>query len=123
MHMPSMKGKPWPKPSQESIELLDHHVQRFAAERRQMFGFPCYFVNGNMFAGTFSNVLFARLSVKDRENFDKDGLGNVFEPVPGRKMTEYRVLSKKIIEDPQSLDSWLDSSYNYVASLNPKMKS
>ncbi len=88
-----------------------------------MFGFPCYFVNGNMFAGTFSNDLFARLSLKDREKFDKEGLGRVFEPVEGRKMAEYRVLSKKIIEDSQSLDSWLEASYNYVASLKPKKKS
>ncbi len=122
-HMPSMKERSWPKPSKESIELLDRHVSRFAAERRQMFGFPCYFVNGNMFAGTFSNALFARLSEKDREKFDREGLGSIFEPVQGRKMMEYRVLSEKVLENQRSLDSWLESSYAYVSSLKPKRKS
>ena len=88
-----------------------------------MFGFPCYFVNGNMFAGTFSNALFARLSPQDREIFDEEGLGNVFEPVKGRKMAEYRVLSKKVIDNPHSFDSWLERSFTYVSSLKPKKKS
>jgi TfoX/Sxy family transcriptional regulator of competence genes len=121
--MPSMKKGSWPKPSMELNELLDKHVSRFEAEKRKMFGFPCYFVNGNMFVGTFSNVLFARFSVQDRERLDKQGFGSFFEPVEGRRMMEYRVLSKTVLDDPKFLDTWLDRSYSYVSSLKPKKKS
>ena len=118
-----MKKGSWPKPSMELNELLDKHVSRFDADKRQTFGFPCYFVNGNMFVGTFSNVLFARFSVQDRESLDKGRLGSDFEPVKGHKMTDYRVLSKEVLEVPNVLDAWLDRSYAYVTSLKPKKKS
>ena len=117
-----MQKGSWPKPSIESIGLLDRHISRFETEKKKMFGFPCYFVHGNMFAGTFSNMLFARFSVQDREHLDKEGLGDYFEPVQGHKMIEYRILSKKVLEDPEALDAWLDRSYSYVSSLKPKKK-
>jgi TfoX/Sxy family transcriptional regulator of competence genes len=120
--MPSMKKDQWPKPSLEMGELLDQHISRFDAERRKMFGFPCYFVNGNMFAGTFSDGLFARFSVEDRESLDEEGLGEFFEPVKGRRMTEYRILSKKVLNEPKTFDAWLDRSYSYVSSLEVKKK-
>jgi TfoX/Sxy family transcriptional regulator of competence genes len=120
--MPSMQKGSWPKPSIESIELLDRHISRFETEKKKMFGFPCYFVRGNMFAGSFSNMLFARFSVQDREHLDKEGLGDYFEPVQGHKMIEYRILSRKVLEDPEALDTWLDRSYSYVLSLKPKKK-
>jgi TfoX/Sxy family transcriptional regulator of competence genes len=117
-----MKKGPWPQPSMEMIDLLDGHISRFAAERRKMFGFPCYFVNGNMFAGTFSSMLFARFSVEDRERLDGEDLGKPFEPVKGRRMTEYRTLSKKVLDEPNDLDKWLERSYAYVSSLEAKKK-
>jgi TfoX/Sxy family transcriptional regulator of competence genes len=120
--MPSMKKGSWPKPSIELNELLDKHVSRFEAEKRKMFGFPCYFVHDNMFAGTFSNMLFARFSEKDRERLDKEGLGRDFEPVKGHKMMEYRVLSNEVLNAPEVLDAWLDRSYSYVSTLKPKKK-
>lgn len=117
-----MKKGSWPKPSMELTELLDQHVSRFEAEKRKMFGAPCYFVRGNMFAGIFSNVLFARFSIQDRERLDKEQLGEFFEPVQGRRMTEYRTLAKGVLEDPEALDAWLGISYAYVSSLKPKKK-
>jgi TfoX/Sxy family transcriptional regulator of competence genes len=120
--MPSMKKGSWPKPSIEMMELLDRHVSRFETEKRKMFGFSCYFIHGNMFAGNFSNDLFARFSVRDREQLDKDGFGEIFEPVQGRKMMEYRILSKRMLEDPEAFDAWLEKSYSYVSSLKPKKK-
>lgn len=120
--MPSVKKGPWPQPSIEMIDLLERHISRFDAERRKMFGFPCYFVNGNMFAGTFSNNLFARFSVEDKGRLDVGGLGEPFEPVKGRRMTEYRTLSKKVLDEPKDLDEWLDRSYAYVSSLEAKIK-
>ena len=103
-------------------ELLAQHVSAFETEKKMMFGAPCYFVQGNMFTGVFSEVLFARFSTQDRGQIDERHLGSVFEPVEGRKMMEYRTLSKKVLDDPKALDEWLERSYSYVSTLKPKKK-
>jgi TfoX/Sxy family transcriptional regulator of competence genes len=118
--MASMRKGTWPKPSEELGEVLAEHISRFPAHRKMMFGAPCYFVNGNMFAGVFSDKLFARFSEQDRAILVENGLGDVFEPVPGRAMREYRTLSKGVMDDQRSLDDWLGRSYTYVSSLKSK---
>src|ERR671934_2301103 len=60
-------------------------------ERKQMFGYPCAFVNGNMFAGVHQEALFLRLGEQERATLlDQPGSGP-FEPMPGRAMREYVV--------------------------------
>ncbi len=115
-----MKKRSWPKPSLELIDLLDRHMSKFESERKTMFGCPCYLLNGNIFTGVFSDVVFARFSPRDREILDKRGLGAEFQPVKGRRMKEYRTLSKRILDTPGELDRWLESSYSYVSSLESK---
>jgi len=87
-----------------------------------MFGAPCYFVNGNMFAGAFSDMIFARFSDKDRDQLTKEGLGEDFVPRSGKRMKEYRVFTAKAVGDPSVIDLWLGRSYAYVRSLPPKAK-
>jgi TfoX/Sxy family transcriptional regulator of competence genes len=118
--MASMKKGTWPKHSEEVGEVLVEHISHFPAQRKVMFGAPCYFVNGNMFAGVFSDKLFARFSALDRAVLVENGLGDVFEPVPGRAMREYRTLSKAVMDDQRALDDWLGRSYAYVSTLKPK---
>ena len=120
--MTSIKKTIWPKPSSELIDILDKHMSRFTSEKRNMFGCPCYFINGNMFAGIFSDGLFARFSPRDRDHLDKLGLGADFEPVEGRKMREYRTLTKRVLETPGELDRWLMRAYSYASRLEPKRK-
>jgi TfoX/Sxy family transcriptional regulator of competence genes len=117
----SKEGKgPWPKNSAETEALLDRHVSGFKADRKVMFGAPCYFVNGNMFAGAFSDRIFARFSEKDREHMTEEGLGEDFVPKSGRTMKEYRVFTAKAVGDPSILDLWLGRSFAYVSSLPRK---
>jgi TfoX/Sxy family transcriptional regulator of competence genes len=118
--MTTMKKGTWPKPSIELGEVLTKHVTRFPAQRRTMFGATCYFVNGNMFAGVFSDKLFARFSAEDRALLSEKGMGDVFEPVPGRVMKEYSTLSWMVMDDPEAIDHWLERSFEYVSSLKPK---
>jgi TfoX/Sxy family transcriptional regulator of competence genes len=118
--MASMKKGTWPKPSEEMGEVLAEHISHFPAQRKMMFGAPCYFVNGNMFAGVFSDKLFARFSEHDRAILVENGLGDVFEPVPGKAMREYRTLTKGVMDDRRSLDDWLGRSYAYVSNLKSK---
>ncbi|HTY47236.1 MAG TPA: TfoX/Sxy family protein [Methanomassiliicoccales archaeon] len=118
--MPSMKGTAWPKASAEKGELLEAHLKRFKADKRQMFGAPVWFVNGNMFAGVFADGIFARFSEKDRTELKNEA--RPFEPVAGHAMSEYLTLSIRIDGDGAELDRVLDLSYRYVSSLKPKKK-
>lgn len=115
----SMKGK-FPTPSEAMATLLADHVSIFDCEKRKMFGHPCYFVNGNMFAGVFADSIFARFSEQDRGRLEADGAGKLFEPMKGRSMKEYRVLSPQVLADPVRFDGWLKRSFNYVTSLPAK---
>ncbi len=57
--------------------------------RSQMFGFPCSFVNGNMFFGTFSTSLVARVGADAVAARVAAGQGTIFEPMEGRAWREY----------------------------------
>ena len=118
--MPKERKGTWPKNTTETEALLARHVSVFEADRKVMFGAPCYFVNGNMFAGAFSDRIFARFSEKDRDQMTEEGLGEDFVPKPGRKMKEYRIFTAKAVGDPSVLDLWLGRSYVHVRSLPHK---
>ncbi len=46
----------WEKPSTEIIEIFEKIVPVIAGiEKRKMFGFPCVFVNSNMFMGVYTH--------------------------------------------------------------------
>ena len=118
--MSTERRSAWPKNSTETEALLARHVSVFEADRKVMFGAPCYFINGNMFAGAFSDRIFARFSEKDRDQLTEEGLGEDFVPKPGRRMKEYRIFTAKAVGDPSVLDLWLGRSYVHVRSLPPK---
>lgn len=111
----------WRKSSPEMTEFLDRALTPFNSQRKQMFGFPVYFINDNMFAGLHQDDLFIRLSEQDREAilaaFDEAG---PFEPMPGRPMKEYVVLPEPLLNDSSVLQEWLERSFQYVSSLPPK---
>ncbi len=89
-------------------------------EKRKMFGYPCRFLNGNMFMGLHNNNMILRLSEKDRVDFVKVG-GRAFEPMPGRIMKEYVVVPKEMIKS-RDLKAWIDRSLAYASGLPPKKK-
>ena len=50
------------------VRDFDHAVEALrGAERRQMFGYPAVFVNGNMFAGLVRDMMILRLASEDRD--------------------------------------------------------
>ena len=91
------------------------------AEQRKMFGYPCAFVNGQMFVGVFADRLMMRLSEEDRARFLKLPGAKQFEPMPGRPMKEYVEVPKAITESAE-LKKWLKKSLAYAQSLPPKKK-
>lgn len=89
-------------------------------ERRKMFGYPCAFVNGNMFTGLHQENLIVRLGEEDRRTLvEKEG-AHIFAPFPGRLMKEYVSLPEELITTPRTLQAWLRLSLEHTASLPPK---
>lgn len=109
------------KPSPELCEHLDETMESFDTQKRTMFGSPVYFVNRNMFCGVHQDAIFMRLPEEDRETlleeFDE---AQVFEPMEGRKMKEYVAVPEAVYDDPETFNSWLRKSFQYVSSLTPK---
>ncbi len=88
-------------------------------ERRQMFGYPCAFVNGNMFMGLHQENLLVRLPDAERAALLDEG-GAVFEPLPGRPMREYVTLPAGLLAVPAAIRPWAERALDYAAALPPK---
>ena len=96
--------------------------ERPGLERRQMFGYPSAFVNGNMFAGLFQDVAFARLPPGLRDALDAEYGVRHFEPRPGRPMRAYTGLPEERVEDEARYAEVLQAAYAFAAALPPKAK-
>jgi TfoX/Sxy family transcriptional regulator of competence genes len=90
------------------------------AERRKMFGYPCAFTNGQMFTGLHQENMILRLGDADRADFLRLAGAGPFEPLPGRPMREYVVVPGSLLDEPDTLRSWLERSFHYASSLPPK---
>ena len=111
----------WDKPSQDLIDLLEMVLIPFEHTKRKMFGSPSYFVNNNMFAGVFEDTIFLRLSEEDRGKLPEDDPDAChFDPLEGRPMREYMVLTETIYRDIPLLEKWISNSHKYASSLPPK---
>jgi TfoX/Sxy family transcriptional regulator of competence genes len=89
-------------------------------ERRKMFGYPCAFVNGNMFTGLHQENLIVRLDEGDRQSLVEKQGACIFAPFPGRLMKEYVAMPDSIIGDPVALRRWLVRSLEYASALPSK---
>ncbi|MCE7746232.1 MAG: TfoX/Sxy family protein [Candidatus Heimdallarchaeota archaeon] len=116
-----MTGK-WKKPSEDLMELLATLLEPYNCTSRKMFGSLTYFINNNMFAGVHEDIIFLKLSEKDRKEIKEEFLDiSQFEPLEGRKMREYIVLDEDIYRDIPTLEKWIERAVSYVSSLPPKV--
>ena len=113
----------WKKAPEELVQFLAQKMKNGDCQLRKMFGYPAYFINGNMFAGIHREKLFIRLSESDAKKIRK-AYAEVtpFEPMPGRTMKEYIVLPKSVYTDDKAFVEWLYKSVKYASSLPPKQK-
>ncbi len=111
----------WQKAPADLVRTFDELVQPLpGVERRKMFGYPCAFFQGQMFAGVFADSMFLRLAEEDRATFlALDGAGP-FAPMAGRPMREYVVIPPAMLKDPSAITPWLDRALGYAASLPEK---
>jgi TfoX/Sxy family transcriptional regulator of competence genes len=114
-------AKKWGPASDEWTEVYNR-IAAGMGDQRKMFGFPCAFVNGNMFAGLFQTGLFLRLSEPEREVFLRLKGATRFEPLPGRVMREYVTAPAEMARQPKVVAEWLKRAYTYTSSLPAKVK-
>jgi TfoX/Sxy family transcriptional regulator of competence genes len=115
-----MKGK-WKKAPPALVALFDAAIAKHdRVVRKQMFGYPCAFLNGNMLTGLFQDQMMVRLSERDRAKATLEAAAVPFAP-GGRPMREYVVLPRDVVEDTRKLGAWLKRAVAYVDTL-PKKK-
>ncbi len=111
----------WKRAPIELIEFIDSAMAPFECQQKKMFGYPAYFVNGNMLAGLFEDKIIVQLSAEDRELILSGSEEAIpFEPMPGRPMKEYVVLLEPVFRDPKRMHKWLGRSFQYTSSLQSK---
>ena len=114
----------WTKPSQSLMDLFDESLPDDPRiERRRMFGLPCAFVNGNMFAAVFQDDIIARLPPEDRAALEAAHGSLAFEPTPGRRMKAHVRLPEDLVADEAAVAEALGKALRYSAALPPKVKS
>jgi TfoX/Sxy family transcriptional regulator of competence genes len=113
----------WKKAPAELVDFIMEKMKDRNCDYKKMFGYPAYFLNGNMFVGVHGNKRFLRLSDVDMAEIMK-GFKDVFtfEPMPGRAMKGYVVLPKSVYSDDELFGEWLDKSIRFVSALPQKKK-
>lgn len=112
----------WRKSPPEMVERFMDGTGWLLAEpgvqRRQMFGYPACFVDGNMFTSLFADRWVVRLPDDARTELSALG-GTGFEPVPGRPMTGYLLLPPGLAE-PEAARPWVARALAHARTLPPK---
>jgi TfoX/Sxy family transcriptional regulator of competence genes len=109
----------WSKPSDQLVARFERSLpDASGVERRQMFGMPCAFANGNMFVGLFEERLMVRLDEPARGELSAAG-GEQFAPM-GRPMREYVVVPAGVVADETALAGWVDRAFRFASSLPAK---
>lgn len=113
----------WTKAPQGMVDLFHACLPEGPGlERRRMFGQPCAFVNGNMFAGLLQEVAFVRLHPTLHAALDAEFGVHHFEPMPGRPMRAYVVLPDAVLEDEGRYSELLQAAYAFTSAMPPKDK-
>jgi TfoX/Sxy family transcriptional regulator of competence genes len=111
----------WKKANKELIALLDKMMRKYNCDRRQMFGSPTFFVNGNMFTGVHEDTVIMKLSPPDLKEISQQLKGvKPFNPMGKIVMKEYIAIPEAVAKQEEVLKSWMDRSFAYAASLPPK---
>jgi TfoX/Sxy family transcriptional regulator of competence genes len=114
----------WRPPQDDLVQLLHDVIPEGQApvEFKPMFGGPCYWTGGNMFAAVHQESLFVRLGEKDRAELLAQPGAHLFEPMEGRPMKEYVVFPVDMLADHEALRGWMARGLAYAASLPSKEK-
>jgi len=112
----------WEKSPPELVTLFEEICPGPPTEARRMFGYPCAYLNGNMFAGLFQELFWVRLDAASRAELLAIPGARPFEPMPGRAMKEYVVVPEDWHRDLPTLCAWVQRAMVYAASLPPRSR-
>jgi len=119
-----MPGMPkFQKSSPELVERFEAAIERAGrgdVTRRQMFGYPCAWIGGNMATGLFAESWWVRLPPDRLAAMLAAGEATTFEVMPGRAMKGYVVVPAADVADDDRIDSWLREALEHTATLPPK---
>src|SRR5438445_8557652 len=96
----------------------DELVERFweivpddpRVQRKQMFGYPCAVIGGNMFMSLHGENLVLRLPEGQVADLTRrEGCG-IFEPMPGRPMKSYVSVAPSLLDDDDLVRDWVQLS-------------
>jgi len=111
----------WSKSPAELQEAFARALNGFPeAERRQMFGYPAAFLNGNMWTGLHTTNWVVRLPDGALGELLRIDGARRFEPVPGRPMTGFATLPPSVLADPDALHGWLRRAWQHATTMAPK---
>ena len=103
----------WKKVPADLVTRFDAALPEAAdVQRRQMFGCPCAFVNGNMFAGLHEDRLMVRVP---------DEAAAYPAVILGRTMKEYALLPDALGLSAKAMSGWIERGYRYTRGLPPKL--
>lgn len=110
----------WEKPSAELVARFDAWLPPApGVDRRKMFGCPCAFVNGNMFAGVHEQNLILRLAESARAQLVASGTAGPFT-VMGRTMREYVAVSGTLAKPDGEVTDLIEQAFAFASSLPAK---
>ena len=111
----------WEKSSADLVALFEELApQEQGVQQKKMFGWPCCFLNGNLFTGLHKENIIFRLSEADLAAFLKlDGAAE-FEPMAGRKMKGYGIWAEPLKRDRAALMHWFERSAEFARNLPEK---
>jgi len=114
----------WAKSPPDLVERFDAGTAPLLSEpgveRRQMFGYPACFVDGNMFTSLHRDRWVVRMGAPDLARLAELG-GSTFEVMPGREMKGYLVLPPELSE-PETARPWVERALAFGRSLPAKAK-
>ena len=111
----------WAKSPADLQDAFRAALDRFPeAERRQMFGYPAAFANGNMWTGLHTTNWVIRLPDSVRADLLEIEGAAPFEPMPGRPMTGFATLPPSVVNDPKALNGWLTRAWQHALAMPPK---
>lgn len=115
----------WRRSPPELVALFDSVLPMGSGiERRTMFGYPCAFVNGNMFTGLHQENMIVRLGESDRQTLLEVPGASLFQPhgVGRMVMREYVAVPRSVLDDRAALGTWVMKAVAYASSLSPRNK-
>ena len=113
----------WVKAPEHLKKLLEDVMKNVDCVSRPMFGYPSYFINGNMFVGLFQDKVYARLAEGQLASLRAKypSIRNL-EPMPGKPMKAYYELPSELYSDKTALKKVIEASATHTRSLPEKTK-